>query len=241
MDRHDEGGLMQRPALPSTPRERLIAALDFPSAGEAVDFARRVGDDVLWVKVGLELFCSAGPGVVLDLAGLGKRIFLDLKFHDIPNTVARAVAAAARLPVGLINLHASAGPKVMSAAQEVVAGRPDVGLLAVTRLTSDERGDPDYADVEQLAAQAFEAGFFGVVCPAPAAERLRRRFGDDLARVCPGIRPAGAGADDQVHIATPGGAVAAGAHWIVVGRPITGAADPAEAARAIAASIGQRV
>jgi orotidine-5'-phosphate decarboxylase len=232
---------MQRPDLPSTPRERLITALDFPTATAAVDFARRVGDDVLWVKVGLELFCSAGPAVVLDLAALGKRIFLDLKFHDIPNTVARAVEASARLPVGLINLHASAGPKVMSAAQEVVAGRPDVGLLAVTRLTSDERGDPGYADVVRLAAQAHEAGLFGVVCPAPAAALLRERFGDDLARVCPGIRPAGADVHDQVHVATPDGAVTAGAHWIVVGRPITGAADPAEAARAIAASIGQRV
>ncbi len=232
---------MERPALPSSPRERLIVALDFPTPREAVDFTARLGDDVLWVKVGLELFCSAGPIVVQDLAALGKRIFLDLKFHDIPNTVARAVAAAARLPVSLINLHASAGASVMRAAQEAVAGRSDVGLLAVTRLTSDERGEADYTDVERLAAEAAAAGIFGVVCPAPAAARLRDLYGDALARVCPGIRPAGAEANDQVHVATPAGAVEAGAHWIVVGRPITRAADPAAAARAIAASLGRRV
>jgi orotidine-5'-phosphate decarboxylase len=232
---------MQRPSLPSTPRERLIVALDFPTPREAVDFAAKVGDDVLWVKVGLELFCSAGPGVILDLAALGKRIFLDLKFHDIPNTVARAVEATAKLPVGMINLHASAGPKVMKAAQEVIAGRSDVGLLAVTRLTSDERGDAGYTDVERLAGEALACGIFGVVCPAPAASRLRELFGDGLARVCPGIRPAGVQADDQIHVATPAGAVEAGAHWIVVGRPITRALDPAAAARGIAESMAQRV
>jgi orotidine-5'-phosphate decarboxylase len=232
---------MQRPALPSNPRERLIVALDFPTAGDAVAFARSAGDDVLWVKVGLELFCSAGPNVVLDLAALGKKIFLDLKFHDIPNTVARAVEAASRLPVGLMTLHASAGSKVMKAAQEAVAGRPDIGLLAVTRLTSDERGDSGYADVEALAREAFGAGIFGVICPAPSASRLRELFGDDLARVVPGIRPAGADSNDQVHVATPDGAVAAGAHWIVVGRPITRAADPAAAARAIAGLMSQKV
>jgi orotidine-5'-phosphate decarboxylase len=232
---------MQRPALPSSPRERLIVALDFPTAREAVDFARGVGDDVLWVKVGLELFCSAGPDVVRDLASLGKKIFLDLKFHDIPNTVARAVESAGKLPVGLIDLHASAGPNVMRAAQEVVAGRSDLGLLAVTKLTSDERGDAGYADVERLAGEAAGAGIFGVVCPAPAAARLRELHGDRLARVCPGIRPTGAEANDQVHVATPAGAVEAGAHWIVVGRPITRAADPAAAAREIAASMGRKV
>lgn len=232
---------MHRPALPSNPRERLIVALDFPTAKDAVEFARISGGDVLWVKVGLELFCSAGPSVVHDLASLGKKIFLDLKFHDIPNTVARAVEAASKLPVGLMTLHASAGSKVMKAAQEVVANRSDIGLLAVTRLTSDERGEAGYADVEALAREASGAGIFGVICPAPSASRLREIFGDDLARVCPGIRPAGAESNDQVHVATPDGAVAAGAHWIVVGRPITRAADPAAAARAIAGLMSQKV
>ena len=228
---------MPRPALPSVSRERLIVALDFPSAGDAVDFAKRVGEEVLWVKVGLELFCSAGPAVVNDLAALGKKIFLDLKFHDIPNTVAHAVAAAAALPVGMIDLHASAGLKTLRAAQEAIQDRTDIGLLAVTRLTSDEGGEAGFADVERMAADAVEAGIFGVVCPAAAAGRLRGLYGDRLARVVPGIRPPGADANDQVHVATPAGAVEAGAHWIVIGRPITRAADPAAAARAIATSI----
>lgn len=229
---------MQRLSLPSSARERLIVALDLPTAGEAVALAGRLGDDVLWVKVGLELFCSAGPSIVRDLADLGKRVFLDLKFHDIPTTVARAVEAAAKLPVSLIDLHAVAGSKTMEAAQEAIAGRSDIGLLAVTRLTSDPNVEAGFTDVERLAGDAARAGVFGVVCPAASASLLRERHADRLARVCPGIRPAGAQANDQVHVANPAGAVGAGAHWIVVGRPITRATDPIAAARAIITSMG---
>ncbi len=224
---------MSKPALPASPRERLIVALDAPGSAQACDLARRLGDEVLWVKVGLELFCSAGPSVVEDLAGLGKRIFLDLKFHDIPNTVAGAVRAVARLPVALVNLHAAAGAAAMEAAAEAARDRSDLGLLAVTRLTSDARGGEGFDDVVEQAEAAARAGFFGVVCPAAAAPLLETRYGDSLARVCPGIRPRGADAHDQVHVATPEGAVAAGAHWIVVGRAITQASDPAAAARRI--------
>ena len=218
---------------PRTARERLIVALDEPGAREARELAERLGSEVDWVKIGLELFCSAGPGIVSELAGTGRRIFLDLKFHDIPNTVARAVAAVARLPVCLVNVHAAAGEEALRAAAEAAAHRSDLGLLAVTRLTSQAQGEAAFADVEAAAERALAAGLFGVVCPAPSAARLRARFGDRLALVCPGIRPAGTALDDQVHVATPRGAVEAGADWIVVGRPITRATDPAAAAVAI--------
>jgi len=225
--------------LPTTPLERLIVALDVPTEREALALAERLGANVLWVKVGLELFCTAGPGVVRELAGMGKRIFLDLKFHDIPNTVAGAVAAASRLPVQLLNMHAVAGTKAMEAARAAAADRPDLGVIAVTRLTSDDTAGPGFADVERLAEGAVRAGLFGVVCPAAAAGLLRERYGDALARVCPGIRPAGGEAHDQVHVSTPEGAVAAGAHWIVVGRPITRAPDPAAAARGLLEALGR--
>jgi orotidine-5'-phosphate decarboxylase len=221
------------PALPRTAAERLIVPLDVPSHREALKLTERLGEDVLWVKVGLELFVSAGPAVVRDLAALGKRIFLDLKFHDIPNTVAGAVANAAELPVQLVNLHAEAGEAALAAAAQAASARPDLGVLAVTRLTSTEASPGLLEEIMELAARAHRAGLFGVVCPASAAPALRERYGDQLARVVPGIRPQGSSADDQSLVATPRSAVASGAHWIVVGRPITRAADPAAAARRI--------
>jgi len=227
------------PQRPTTPLERLIVALDVPTEGEALNLVERLGPNVLWVKVGLELFCSNGPSIVRALAGMGKRIFLDLKFHDIPNTVAGAVSSASKLPIQLLNLHASAGSKAMEAAQAAAADRSDLGIIAVTRLTSDDSALSDFADVERFAEQAARAGLFGVVCPAAASPILRSRYGDSLVRVCPGIRPAGGEARDQVHVSTPEGAVAAGAHWIVVGRPITRAPDPALAARGILESLGR--
>ncbi|MFB3906838.1 MAG: orotidine-5'-phosphate decarboxylase [Candidatus Eisenbacteria bacterium] len=237
---------MSSALLPSRPEERLIVALDFPSAGEAVAMAARLGPEGVWVKIGLELYVAEGPSIVQRVAATGRRIFLDLKFHDIPNTVAGAVRSAARLPVGLMNLHAAAGPAAMEAARdaarEAAAARGPLGLLAVTRLTSLVEGGSDFADVEAAAERAAEAGLFGVVCPAPAAPRLRARFGDRLALVCPGIRPAGSDRNDQAQVATPAGAIASGADWIVVGRPVTRAADPASAVREILEEIaeGQR-
>jgi|WetSurMetagenome_2_1015567.scaffolds.fasta_scaffold229286_2 orotidine-5'-phosphate decarboxylase len=228
---------MSGPLLPGTARERLIVALDLPGSREAIEMTRRLGDSVLWVKVGLELFCAAGPSVVEDLARMGRRIFLDLKFHDIPNTVAGAVRSAARLPVGLVDIHASAGSKAMEEAARAQADRDDFGVIAVTRLTSAEGGPVDFGDVERFAEDAVKAGLFGVVCPSGATAILRDRYGDRLARVVPGIRPVGLSSHDQVHVATPEGAVNAGAHWIVVGRAITRAPDPAAAARGIIASL----
>jgi orotidine-5'-phosphate decarboxylase len=224
---------MNDPLYPGSPEERLIVALDVPSATEAVSLAKRLGESVVWVKVGLELFCASGPGVVEQLAALGKRLFLDLKFHDIPNTVAGAVRSVARLPVQLLTMHAAAGEEAMRAAAEAAGARDDLGILAVTRLTSVAGVSPDFTDVEEAAAAAAASGLFGVVCPAAAAPRLRDRFEGKLRRVCPGIRPGGAVRDDQVHVATPASAVAAGADWIVVGRPITRQPDPAVAAVAI--------
>ena len=228
---------MSGPVLPRAARERLIVALDLPGSREAVEMARRLDDSVLWVKVGLELFCSAGPAVVEELARSGKRVFLDLKFHDIPNTVAGAVRAAARLPIGLVDIHASAGLKAMEEAARAQGERDDLGVLAVTRLTSAADGPGDFDDVRRLAEAAVQAGLFGVVCPAAASSVLRDRYGDRLARVVPGIRPSGVAAHDQIHVATPEGAVRSGAHWIVVGRAITQADDPAAAARQIIASL----
>ncbi len=217
---------MNRLERPSTGRERLIVALDFPTADEALGMVARLGEEILWVKVGLELFCSAGPAVVERLAGRGKRIFLDLKFHDIPNTTARAVAAVSRLPVQLITLHAAAGGATLEAACQAVANRSDLGLLAVTRLTSRAEGGTDYSDVADFAEMAVDAGIFGLVCPAPSLPFVRMRVGERLGCVCPGIRPPGAVINDQIHVATPEGAVRQGADWIVVGRPITQAEDP---------------
>ncbi|MBM3286889.1 MAG: orotidine-5'-phosphate decarboxylase [Candidatus Eisenbacteria bacterium] len=227
---------MSGPTLPAEPGERLIVPLDFPSGREALAMARRL-EPVRWVKVGLELFCAEGPGIVEDLASMGKQVFLDLKLHDIPNTVAGAVASVTRLPVRLLTMHASAGPKAMEAASRAAAERDDFGVLAVTRLTSDATGGSDFADVARFAEGAAQAGLFGVVCPAAAAPLVRERFGDRLARVVPGIRPRGVEAHDQVHVATPEKAIAAGAHWIVVGRAITRADDPAAAARGILAAL----
>lgn len=222
---------------PRAARERLIVALDFPTADLAIDMAERVGDTVDWVKVGLELFCTAGPRVVEDLAGRGKKIFLDLKFHDIPNTVVGAVSSVSRLPIQMVNMHAAAGEKAMREANEAIKSRSGLGLIAVTRLTSQAEGASDFSDVLRAAESTASAGLFGVVCPAPSASMLREKFGEKLARVCPGIRPAGTAANDQVHISTPEGAVEAGADWIVVGRPITKAADPARAAMEIQARL----
>lgn len=224
---------MSGPARPGQPKDRLIVALDFPDRVSAVTFTRSLGDSVAWVKVGLELFCAEGPRVVEDLAALGKRIFLDLKFHDIPNTVGGAVRSAARLPVHLLTVHATAGRRALDEAARAQEERADLGVIAVTRLTSDEIAGSGFEDVLGRARDAAAAGLFGVVCPGPSLGSLRGEFARHLAYVVPGIRPAGGDTHDQVHVATPGGAVGSGADWIVVGRAITRAADPARAAEQI--------
>lgn len=225
---------------------KVIVALDVPSAPEALALAERLPASACRLKVGKELFTSAGPALVETLVQRGHGVFLDLKFHDIPNTVAQACAAAARLGVWMINVHAFGGTKMMAAARDALersGTRPR--LIAVTVLTS--MGAADLAEVglaEQpemvalrLAALAQQAGLDGVVCSAREARAMRARFGATFELVTPGIRPADAAADDQARIATPGNAIRDGSSYLVIGRPITRAADPAAALATINSEI----
>ena len=231
--------------LRALPRERrIIPALDLPDAAAAAALAERLGARAPLVKVGLELFTAAGGDVVRRLADAGRAVFLDLKLHDIPNTVAGAVRAAARLPgVAMLTLHAAGGPDMIATAAEAAAGaaRPPA-LLAVTVLTSLDdaawaavcpAGETTAAAVERLAGLAVAAGADGLVCSPRDVAPLRRRLGTEPLLVTPGIRPAGAAADDQRRTAAPAAAVAAGADFLVIGRPITRAPDPAAALAAL--------
>jgi orotidine-5'-phosphate decarboxylase len=227
-----------------TPTDRLIVALDVSSADEARGLAARLAGHVGAFKVGKQLFTSAGPGVVRDLVAAGSEVFLDLKYHDIPNTVAGAIAAAARLGVSLATVHALGGRSMIEAAVASAASS-STRVLAVTILTShdDETlGEigllgPVAAAVERLALLARSAGAHGVVASPREVSAIRRACGHDFLIVTPGIRPAGGKADDQARIATPSVALAAGADYLVVGRPITGSPDPAAAADAISAEM----
>lgn len=217
------------------PGPRVIVALDYASGGEALAFAQRLDPRRCRVKVGKELFTVAGPELVRQLAGCGFEVFLDLKYHDIPNTVASACRAAAGLGAWMINVHASGGRTMMQAAREALAGlaKPPK-LIAVTVLTSlgaEDLREVGHAEtpevlVERLARLAAGSGMDGVVCSAQEAALLRRACGADFCLVTPGIRLADAAQDDQKRIVTPRDAVAHGADYLVVGRPITKSADP---------------
>ncbi|MCU0841769.1 MAG: orotidine-5'-phosphate decarboxylase [Thiobacillaceae bacterium] len=224
----------------------IIVALDYPDGAPALALAGRLDPALCKLKVGKELFVSAGPRLVEDLAGRGFRVFLDLKFHDIPNTVAQACKAASRLGVWMMNVHASGGLAMLRAAREALGEAPDrPRLIAVTVLTSLGEADLRQVGVDaapeqqvsRLAALAGEAGLDGVVCSAREAEALRRERGRDFLLVTPGIRPADSGSDDQQRIMTPAQALRAGADYLVVGRPITRAADPVAALKKIHAEI----
>lgn len=226
---------------------RLIVALDYPEARPAEALARRLDPSHCALKVGFELFVAAGPDLVVKLQDLGFHVFLDLKFHDIPNTVAGACRAAARLGVWMLNLHASGGLEMMQAGVQAVREvRPETRLIAVTVLTSSNaetlRGiGIDRSPGEQVGRLAdlaiTQAGLDGLVCSALEARALRTRLGASPWLVTPGIRPSGGGDDDQKRVTTPEDAFEAGASHIVVGRPITQAPDPAMAAAAILASL----
>lgn len=227
---------------------RILVALDFPSAAPALALAHRLDPGQCRLKVGKELFTAAGPDLVLQLQALGFEVFLDLKFHDIPNTVAGAVRAAAELGVWMVNVHASGGRRMLLAAREALEKLQQRPLLiAVTVLTSLERSDlaeigldiDPLLQVERLARLTADCGLDGVVCSAQEAPRLRVACGGDFCLVTPGIRPAVAAAGDQRRVMTPAAALAAGADYLVIGRPITAAADPALALAQIAAEIGQ--
>lgn len=200
-----------------------IVALDVSSTSQALDLLRRLGPRAEWVKVGLQLFCAAGPEVVRALHGEGRRVFLDLKFHDIPNTVARAVESARELRVAMLTLHTSGGAAMLRAAREAL-GSTGPKLFAVTVLTSLEAG-PD--EVIRRAETAFEAGMDGVVASVHEAEHIRRTFGADLAILSPGIRLVGGAAHDQARVATPAEAARAGVDYVVLGRAVTEGSDPA--------------
>lgn len=223
--------------------DRLIVALDFPDARAALALVDRLEGSARWFKVGLELYIAEGKSLVAELQRRGFSVFLDLKLHDIPNTVASAVRAAARLGVNMLTVHASGGPEMLAAAAEST----DTGLtlLAVTVLTSIDAAQLEAtgvrgsaaAQVERLATMAFAYGIRGFVCSPAEVAGLRRRLGSEPLLVIPGIRPEGAAIGDQRRVATPAAAMAAGASYLVVGRPITRAVDPGAAARAILAQM----
>ena len=219
-----------------------IIALDVGSLEAALDLVERLGDEVSFYKVGSPLYGAAGPEVVRELRARGKRVFLDLKFHDIPNTVAHAVEVAATLGVDLLTLHASGGVTMMRAARAAIA---DDGprLLGVTVLTSMGADDIEQAwgkqvnsvhvEVTRLAAMVVEAGLHGIVASPLETETLRRRHGSDFLIVTPGIRASGEQPGDQVRTATPAQAARSGADYLVIGRPVIAAPDPVAAIRRI--------
>ena len=225
---------------------RIIVALDYPDATDALALAGRLDPALCRVKVGAELYTAVGPALIEKLRRAGFSVFLDLKFHDIPNTVAAACLAAAELGVWMIDVHALGGRAMMEAAR---AALPESGnrprLVAVTLLTSMDTNDvagvglgaSPQAAVLKLAQLAQASGLDGVVCSAREAATVRRQCGKNFTLVTPGIRPAGAGEDDQSRIATPREAIAGGADYLVIGRPIARAPDPLAALRAINAEI----
>jgi len=221
---------------------RIIVALDFPTPEAALVLARHLDPKLCRVKVGLELFSTAGPAIVESLQKLGFEVFLDLKFHDIPNTVDRAVRAAAALGVWMINVHALGGRRMLEAAHNALeAAAPRPRLIAVTILTS--HGEGELAEIgvggtvsqnaERLARVAAQCGFDGVVCSPRESARLRLAHGPSFLLVTPGIRAGTEGPDDQRRTATAHEALKRGASHLVIGRPITRAPDPALALAAI--------
>ncbi|WP_108651416.1 orotidine-5'-phosphate decarboxylase [Dongshaea marina] len=218
---------------------RVIVALDFSSPEPALSLAEQLDPKACRLKIGKELFTLCGPELVRQLVGKGFELFLDLKFHDIPNTVAKAVAASAELGVWMVNVHASGGMKMMEAAREALEpyGKDAPLLIGVTVLTSMEGRDLrqiglDETPIQQvmrLARLTQEAGLDGVVCSAQEAPSLRDNFSQEFKLVTPGIRPDWSSADDQRRIMTPPQAIRAGSDYLVIGRPITQSADPAAA------------
>jgi len=226
------------------PRDRLIVALDLPSVGQAEAMITRLGESVTFYKIGYQLAFAGGLSLAPQLAAAGKKVFLDLKLHDIGNTVARGVESIARLGATFLTVHAY--PQTMKAAIEGRAGSR-LKILAVTVLTSYDEDDLvaagyrlDLAElVDTRARQAQAIGVDGLVCSGEEASGLRAVVADQLCLVTPGIRPAGAAAGDQKRIMTPARAIAAGSDYLVVGRPVMDAPDPQAAAEAIHAEIAQ--
>ena len=238
--------------MTDTRNPRVIVALDFANPMRALGLAERLDPHDCGLKVGNELFVVAGPDPVRWMVDRGFNVFLDLKFHDIPNTVAQACAAATRLGVWMLNVHAAGGRAMMKAARDAVAataaeaGRTRPLLTGVTLLTSLDQASLHETGIDldagrhvlRLAALTRDCGLDGIVCSAVEAPSMRSAFGPEFALVTPGIRPAGSARDDQARIVTPEAAAQAGADYLVIGRPITGAADPVAALAEINRTLG---
>jgi orotidine-5'-phosphate decarboxylase len=227
---------------------KIIVALDYPEAQAALGLVSRLDPALCRLKVGKELFTAAGPGIVEQLMKRGFEVFLDLKYHDIPNTTAQACKAAAGLGVWMVNVHALGGRRMMEAASDALAhAAHPPKLIAVTVLTSMAQEDlagigimaTPAEMVLRLAALAQDSGLDGVVCSAQEAVLLRQQCGSDFCLVTPGIRPADAAADDQSRIMTPRAALQNGSSYLVIGRPVTKAADPLLALQNISREIGE--
>jgi len=223
-------------------QNKIIVALDFPDAASALALVDRLDPALCRLKVGKELFTVAGPDLVRALVARGYEVFLDLKFHDIPNTVAAACRAAAGLGVWMVNVHAAGGRRMMQAASEALAELPQrpllIGVTVLTSMSAEDLAETGIAaapadQVMRLAGLTQACGLDGVVCSAQEAALLRQRLGEDFRLVTPGIRPAGSEAGDQRRVMTPTQAIAAGATDLVIGRPITAAADPVKVLQSI--------
>ena len=212
-------------------RDRLMVALDVPDRDAALLIRKKIGNEAGWLKVGLRLFVAEGPVLIRELAKQHK-IFLDLKFHDIPNTVAQAVESAGALGVQMLNVHAGGGPEMLAAAAKAAAGFPEMKLIAVTVLTSDPMHPADACKLAlERACMTQDAGLDGVVCSAYEAKVIKDACGPDFITVTPGIRWGNQDVQDQKRIADPAMAIKSGSDYLVVGRPILMADVPADAAR----------
>ncbi len=232
--------------LETTKNCQLILALDIEDKTQAIDLVKRTGDGLEWVKIGLQMFTRYGPDYVREIADLGKRVFLDLKLHDIPNTVAKAVQSVSDLPINMLTLHTCGGREMMEWAIKAQQDyKPDLQLLGVTVLTStDDAGLQELGINEKaservlsLATLAQTAGMNGLVCSTHEVVALKEKFGSQFDLITPGIRPAGTDAGDQKRIMTPAKAAEAGSTYIVVGRPIYQADDPAAVVSNIVADL----
>ncbi|MEP1470567.1 MAG: orotidine-5'-phosphate decarboxylase [Halieaceae bacterium] len=225
----------------------VVVALDFPNEAAAVALAQRLSPQLCRLKVGKELFTRSGPQLVETLQGMGFEVFLDLKFHDIPNTVAGAVRAAADLGVWMVNVHASGGRRMLEAAADALASYSQapllIGVTVLTSMSNDDLAEMGYREtagqrVDRLAGLVADTGLNGVVCSAQEAPALRAAHGTGFALVTPGIRLAGDSAGDQRRVVTPADAVAGGADYLVIGRSITGAEQPLQALERIHEELG---
>ncbi len=224
----------------------LILALDIEEREDALALLAQAGPELKWAKIGLQMFTKYGPDYVRQIADLGKNVFLDLKLHDIPNTVAKAIESVGKLPIQMLTIHTCGGKEMMQWAIEAQENvNPDLQLLGVTVLTSMDQTSLDLLGIQQtpaervrhLAGLAKDAGMSGLVCSTHEVQTIREAHGEHFSLVTPGVRPTGSAAGDQKRIMTPAQARAVGSNYIVVGRPIYGAEDPAAAVAAINAEL----